>query len=295
MAKVLIIGSGPAGVSAALYTERAGLDTMVLSKGSGALARAEKIQNYYGFDEPVSGAELENMGIEGAKKLGVEFVEDEVVWLGMNDQLTGFIVRTSSTQYEADCVIVAAGAMRKTVKLPGIAEFEGKGVSYCATCDGFFYRGKIVSVLGVGEYALHEAETLLPYAEKVMLFTHGEEPAANFPARIEIHKEKIQAIEGDGRVHGIRLADGSLVPTDGVFVAYGVAGSADMARKIGAALDADGHVIVDKDMATNIPGLYAAGDCTGGILQVAKSVYQGAAAGLAAARYLRSHADKTKK
>ena len=291
MAKILIIGSGPAGVSAALYAVRAGAEVTVISKGSGSLAKAELIQNYYGFEEPIVGTELERRGIEGAKKLGVRFVEDEVVWLGMNDSFTSFVVRSGESSYEADSVILAAGAARKAPKLAGIKEFEGKGVSYCAICDGFFYRGKRAAVLGSGEYALHEAETLLPHASKVLLFTDGAEPDLAIPETIELHTEKLAAIAGEQRVAGVRLADDTLVPVDGVFVAYGTAGSADMARKIGAALD-NGHLVVDKEMATNIPGLFAAGDCTGGLMQVAKAVYEGAAAGLSAVKYVRGKIKK---
>ena len=285
--KILIIGAGPAGVSAALYAIRAGADVTVLTKGSGSLEKAELIQNYYGFEEPIEGLELERRGIAGAKKLGVKFVEDEVVWLGMNDSFTGFVVRSGEHSYEADSVILAAGAARKAPKLEGLKDFEGKGVSYCAVCDGFFYRGKTAAVLGSGEYALHEAEVLLPHAAKVLLFTDGVKPDMQVPDTIELHTEKLAAIRGENRVHGIELADGTVIPADGAFIAYGTAGSVDLARKVGAALD-QGHLAVNQDMATNIPGLFAAGDCTGGLMQVAKSVYEGAVAGLAATKYVRS-------
>ncbi len=286
MAKVLILGAGPAGVSASLYTARAGVDTTVLTRGSGALEKAEKIQNYYGFAEPLSGAELERNGREGAKKVGVKFLQDEVTWLGMNDSFTGFLVKSAGQTYEADSVILAAGASRKAPNLPGLQELEGKGVSYCAICDAFFYRGKTVAVLGSGAYALHEAETLLPHAGKVILFTDGVEPEVLFPEKIEVCKQKMLAIQGEKKVAGIALSDGTTIAVDGVFVAYGTAGSVELARKIGAAVK-DGHLVVEGNMATNIPGLFAAGDCTGGLLQVAKAVYEGAVAGLAAVKYVR--------
>ena len=288
MAKVLIIGAGPAGVSAALYAIRGGAEVMVLHRGSGALAKAERIENYYGFAEAPTGAELERNGIEGARKLGVEFIEDEVVWLGMNDTFTGFLAKSSNNEYEADSVILAAGSARKAPKLIGLKELEGRGVSYCAICDAFFYRGKTAAVLGAGEYALHEAEALLPHAQKVMLFTDGIESPMEIPDGIEVHREKVEAIEGYERVTGIRTPEG-IVSTDGVFVAYGTAGSAELARKIGAAIEA-GHIAVDSSMASSIPGLFAAGDCNGGLLQVAKAVYEGAVAGLSAVKFLREKA-----
>jgi thioredoxin reductase (NADPH) len=288
---ILIIGSGPAGISAALYAKRAGADVTVISRGSGALAKAERIENYYGLAEPVSGAELEANGIAGAKRLGVKFVEGEVVGLAMNDDFTGLVVQTAKEKFEAGAVILAAGSTRLAPKIPGLKEMEGKGVSYCAICDAFFYRGKVAAVLGEGEYALHEAEILLPHASKVMLFTNGKEPTVAIPDSIEVHKEKVSAVEaatenGTERVSGVMTEDGTLTPVNGLFVALGTAGSVDLARKIGAAVD-NNRIVTDAEMATNVPGLYAAGDCNGGLLQVVKAAYEGAVAGLAAAKYVR--------
>ena len=285
MAKVVIIGSGPAGVSAALYTARAGLDTTVLTRGPGALARAEGIENYYGVPGPVSGAELERRGIEGAKAVGVQFVEAEAVGLTFTDKLT---VETLSGDYPADAVILATGASRAAPPIPGLKALEGHGVGYCATCDAFFYRGKDVAVLGSGEYALHEASALLPLAKSVTLLTGGAPLTAEFPPEIALCTEKVEAILGEeaGKVTGVRLAGGRELPLDGVFVALGVAGSTALARKMGAEVDGN-RIVVDEHMMTTVPGLFAAGDCTGGLLQVAKAVYEGAMAGNEAAKALR--------
>lgn len=285
MAKVVIIGSGPAGVSAALYTARAGIDTTVLTRGPGALARAEGIENYYGVPGPVSGAELERRGIEGAKAVGVQFVEAEAVGLTFTDKLT---VETLSGDYPADAVILATGASRAAPPIPGLKALEGHGVGYCATCDAFFYRGKDVAVLGSGEYALHEASALLPLAKSVTLLTGGAPLTAEFPPEIALCTEKVEAILGEeaGKVTGVRLAGGRALPLDGVFVALGVAGSTALARKMGAEVDGN-RIVVDEHMMTTIPGLFAAGDCTGGLLQVAKAVYEGAMAGNEAAKALR--------
>jgi len=285
MAKVVIIGSGPAGVSAALYTARAGIDTTVLTRGPGALARAEGIENYYGVPGPVSGAELERRGIEGAKAVGVQFVEAEAVGLTFTDKLT---VETLSGDYPADAVILATGASRAAPPIPGLKALEGHGVGYCATCDAFFYRGKDVAVLGSGEYALHEASALLPLAKSVTLLTGGAPLTAEFPPEIALCTEKVEAILGEeaGKVTGVRLAGGKELPLDGVFVALGVAGSTALARKMGAEVDGN-RIVVDEHMMTTVPGLFAAGDCTGGLLQVAKAVYEGAMAGNEAAKALR--------
>ena len=290
---ILIIGSGPAGISAALYAKRAGAEVTVLSRGSGALAKAEKIENYYGLAEPVSGAELEQNGIAGAKRLGVQFAEGEAVGLALNDDFTGLRVQTPVQAFEAKAVILAAGSTRLAPNIPGLKALEGKGVSYCAICDAFFYRKKTVAVLGEGEYALHEAEILQPHASKVLLFTNGKEPTAAVPEAFEVHTEKLAAVEsetvnGMECVSGLRSEDGTVTPVQGVFVALGAAGSVDLARKIGAGVD-NNRIVVDEQMATNVPGLYAAGDCAGGLLQVVKAAYEGALAGLAAAKYVRQN------
>ena len=283
MPNIVIIGSGPAGVSAALYAARAGVETTVLTKGPGALNRAELIQNYYGFAEPISGAELERRGIEGAKALGVQFVTTEAVGLTYTDKLT---VETLAGDFPADAVILATGASRAAPHIPGLAGLEGHGVSYCATCDAFFYRGKDVAVLGSGEYALHEVQALLPVVKSVTLLTNGSPLTASFPPEVTVCPEKVNAILGEERVSGVELSGGKTVTLSGVFVALGVAGSTALARKLGAEVDGN-RILVDKHMQTTLPGLYAAGDCTGGLLQVAKAVYEGALAGTEAAKALR--------
>ena len=283
MPNIVIIGSGPAGVSAALYAARAGVETTVLTKGPGALDRAELIQNYYGFAEPISGAELERRGIEGAKALGVQFVTTEAVGLTYTDKLT---VETLAGDFPADAVILATGASRAAPRIPGLAGLEGHGISYCATCDAFFYRGRDVAVLGSGEYALHEVQALLPVVKSVTLLTNGSPLTASFPPEVTVCPEKVNAILGKDRVSGVELSGGKTVALSGVFVALGVAGSTALARKLGAEVDGN-HILVDEHMQTTLPGLYAAGDCTGGLLQVAKAVYEGALAGTEAAKALR--------
>lgn len=275
MTDVIILGSGPAGISASLYTARAGLETLVLGKDGGALQKTDKIENYYGFPEPVSGKELLENGIAQAKRLGVSVVEQEALGLSYDGEFEA-AVRGSS--YRAPFVLLATGASRTAPKIEGLREFEGKGVSYCAVCDGFFYRKKEVAVLGAGDYALHEAHELLPIVSKVSVLLDGAEAEAKFPPEIEVVKEKVAAVEGEGTVRSVRLEDGKSLPVSGVFVAVGVAGSADLARKVGAQLEGT-SIVVDEKRRTNVPGLFAAGDCTGGLLQIAKAVGDGAIAG----------------
>lgn len=283
MGKIVIVGSGPAGCSAALYAARAGMETTVISKGIGALQKAEQIQNYYGFEEGITGAELYRRGVAGAQAVGTQFVTAEVVGL---DYAATLVVQTTAGDYPADAVILATGTGRIAPKIAGLAEHEGRGVSYCATCDAFFYRGKTAAVLGTGEYALHEVQALLPLAGKVILCTNGEPLTAEFPTGVTVCTEKLEAIEGEETVTALRLAGGGLLPADGLFVALGVAGSAALARKLGAPVE-NGRIVVDEKMQTGIPGLFAAGDCTGGMLQVCKAVYEGALAATEAIKQIR--------
>lgn len=284
MPNVLIIGNGPAGISASLYTARAGVDTTILARDAGALAKAEKIENYYGFAEPVSGRELLDRGIAQAKRLGVSFETAEVVDLSYDGR---FVVTTKTGAYQGDAVVLATGAPRTAPKIKGLPELEGAGVSYCAICDGFFYRGKDVAVLGCCEYAAHEAQALLPLAKSVTLVTNGEKPIDNLPEGVAVNTARIAALEGEGRLSAIAFEDGSRLNIDGLFIAQGVAGSAEFARKIGAETVGN-RIVVDERMSTTIPGLFAAGDCTGGMLQISKAVCQGAEAGAQAVKLLRN-------
>ena len=286
MKKAIIIGSGPAGISAALYLQRSGkVQTVVISKGIGALAKAEKIENFYGFSEPISGRELHENGIEGAKRLGVQFIEEEVVSLSYNAEMHP-IVSTTQQDHSADAVLIATGTSRKTVPIKGLKEHEGKGVSYCAVCDAFFFRKKPVCVIGNGEYAVHEAEVLASTSGSVTILTNGLKMASEVPESITVIDKKIISVNGEVTVESVQFEDGDTLEVKGVFVALGVAGSGELARKVGAETE-NGRIKVNEKMQTNLPGLYAAGDCTGGMLQVYKAVYDGATAGLAMLEYLK--------
>lgn len=279
----VIVGSGPAGVSAALYLARAGVSVTILSRDGGALLKADKIENYYGFAQPISGKELYEQGLANAKRLGCTIKNEEVIGISF---LNSLAVETTAGVYEGDVVILATGASRATPKIDGLSRLEGRGISYCAICDAFFYRGKTVAVIGNGEYALHEAQTLLPVVGSVTMLTNGAPLEVEVPDSISVDTRKIVSIDGEDVVTGVTFADGEKRAVDGVFVAIGVASSADLARKLGALTEGN-RIVANENGETNIPGLYAAGDCTGGLLQIAEAVAKGAKAGLAAIRYLR--------
>jgi len=284
MANVIVIGSGPAGISSALYTVRAGIATTIIFKGDSSLIKAGEIENYYGFEEPIPGRDLLSRGVSQAKRLGVNFIEEEVVGLGFEERLT---VTTDHDKYSADAVIIATGTQRNVPKINGLERFEGSGISYCAVCDGFFYKGKDVGVLGAGEFAVHEASELMPIAASVTLLTNGKPAPEGLPEGIRIDTRIITSIDGDQALGGVTFEDGGQLVVSGIFIAQGVAGSGDLAKKIGAETNGT-RIVTDEKMATNVPGLFAAGDCTGGLLQISKSVYQGAEAGTSAVKYCRS-------
>lgn len=274
---VVIIGSGPAGISAALYAKRRKLSVLIISKGIGALEKAEQIENYYGFPNGITGKELYENGIRQARTLDIDMADDEVISLSYGEN---FEVETVNSSYKARTAILATGSNRITPNIKGIREFEGKGVSYCAICDAFFYKGKDVAVLGNGNYAVHEMEQLKPIVNSITILTNGEEIVENRNINVEVNDKKIREFRGDNSIQEVEFEDGTKKQINGIFVALGTASSNDLARKIGARIE-NNHIVVDENMQTTVPGLFACGDCTGGLLQISKAVYEGAKAGLA--------------
>lgn len=276
MYDVIIIGSGPAGISAGIYLKRAKKNVLIISKGNSALEKAEKIDNYYGVLN-VSGKELYELGIKQAKALDIHIEDDEVTNISFENN---FIVTTVNRQFESKYVIIATGTNRKTPNIKGIKEFEGKGVSYCAICDAFFYRNKDVAVLGNGNYAIHEASHLKPIAKSVTILTNGKEIVENRSMQeFEIEETPIREFRGTNVIEEIEFDNNNTKKIDGVFIAIGTASSTDLAKKIGAVVK-NNNIVVDENMETTVKGMYACGDCTGGLLQVNKAVYEGAKAAL---------------
>lgn len=272
MKDVVIIGKGPAGISAAVYLKRAGLDIVVIGKGYGALEKSEKIENYYGFEEPITGKELVKRGIRQAQRLGIEILSDEVIGITQEES---FEIKTTSNTIKSRTVLLATGKSRAGIDIEGFEELKGKGISFCAVCDGFFYRGKKLAVIGNGDYAASELEELLRFTQDIKVFTNGIALNTNkLPDSIPIIKEKILKINGTEQVTGI-TTDGGEYALDGIFVAIGTASAADFAIKLGV-LTKDNDIIVDENYMTNVEGFYAAGDAVGGFLQISKAVSDGA-------------------
>jgi len=280
---VIIIGGGPAGVSAGIYALRAGVKVLVLDSGNSTLQQAKTIQNYYGIDN-ISGEELFIKGINQFKNLGGEIINQEVLKVVKNYQTNTFSVKTKSDVYEAMAVILAMGSpKKKTVK--GLEKFEGANVSYCAVCDGFFYKNKTVAVLGDGDFALSECEELSNVAKKVYLISEkniNSEKSKN----VEVINKIISNFQGDNLVSKIEFSDGSSVNVDGVFVAKGNLSPFELTKQLGLLVN-NNFIEVDKNLMTNVAGVFCAGDMIGGLLQIVKAVSDGAVAGLEAVRYIK--------
>lgn len=285
---VIVIGKGPAGMSCAIYTTRANMKTLVIGKSDSMLLKADKIENYYGFENPIGGKELLEEGIKQVSRLGAEIVDDEVVSI---DKMDNFKIIGVKGEYEAKTVLLATGAPVVKVPIKKLDRFEGSGISYCTTCDGFFYRNKKVGVLGYNDFALHEAADLLNFTQDITLYTNNmplniSDNLKDTLSKLKVNTNKIKELEGQDALEEIVFEDGTKDSTEGLFVAYGSASSTSFALKMGIAVDGK-NIIVNDKMETNIPGLYAAGDCTGIFKQVAVAVGQGAIASRQMIDYVR--------
>ena len=289
MYDVIIIGAGPAGISASLYTKRANLNTLVLHYGKSNLQQAKLIENYYGFSNGISGEALYSAGISQAINLGVQVKEEEILKIEIDykDNRNVFNVITAENKYISKSIILALGAKKNKLQIKGIKELEGKGISYCAVCDGFFYRNKDVAVIGSGRYAISETNDLINIAKTVTILTNGEKEPEFRADNVKILTKPIEKIEGKDRVEQIVFNDRSVMKADGVFIAQGTAGSTELAKKLGILLNGD-KIAVNANMETNIKGVYACGDCIGGILQVSKAVSDGTTAAISLINFLRS-------
>ena len=284
MRDVIIIGKGPAGISAAIYLKRANIDVLVIGKGKGSLEKAEAIENYYGFVEPISGTELLDRGIAQAERLGVEILSDEVVGIKQEE---GFVVETSNSKFEAKVILLATGMSRAGLKVKGFEALSGKGISFCAVCDGFFYRNKALAVIGNGDYAASEIADLNNFTQDIKLFTNGLDITTDKLAAGQVTVSyKIIEIRGQDRVEAIITEKGEY-PVDGIFVAMGTASATDFAKSLGALTEGI-NLIVNENLMTTVDGIFAAGDCIGGFWQVSKSVSDGANASKHIIKYLKA-------
>ena len=303
---VIIIGSGPAGLTAALYAARANLNPLVISGNQigGQIAITNEVENFPGFDS-ILGPELTDKMKAQAEKFGARFEIDEITEVDFT-RGSPFQLKAYGNAYEAKAVIIATGASARRLGIPGEDAFIGRGVSYCATCDGFFFRNKDVLVIGGGDSALQEGIFLTKYANRVRVVHRRDSLRAGDLLRARAQSnEKIQfvwdtvldSIEGNGKVEAVKarnLKTGETAtwPTDGVFVFIGHFPNSQLFRG-GLAMDEQGFLIVDKSMQTSVPGVFAAGEIMDPIYkQAISSAGHGCQAAISVERYLESLHDK---
>lgn len=293
-----IIGSGPAGLSAAIYAKRANLSAVVIEKeyeGTGQIAESGQVDNYLGLPG-ISGYDLGEQFREHAVKLGVSFLEREVTEIKKEDYEVFTIIFEDGSSVETKTVIYAAGAAPRRANIPGEQEYSGKGVSYCAICDGSFYRGKKVAVLGGGDTALDDAVYLADLAEQVYVIHRRKEfrGAATTVEKLRkkenvtfVLEHQVKEITAAEKVNGVILEDGTAIAVDGVFVAYGSVPQTDLLKEL-VTLDEAGYVKAEETGETSLAGLYVAGDArTKKLRQVVTAVSDGANAATAVVEYLK--------
>lgn len=280
MLDIIVIGGGPAGLSAAVYTTRANRETLVIDRGSGTTEQVDWVENFYGHPEGISGEEIVSLGEKHARKFGAEIRREEVVHVAQQDDET-FRVETTENKYECRGLILATGADYESPAITDIDGYEGRGVSYCVECDGYFYREKPVAVVGAENYAAKEALMLLDYTDDIRVLTNGKEFNADAAladrlreADVEIISESVDRVDGDDDLQRVVLGSGESIDVDGVFVALGAAGGTDIAESLGIPKEGP-YLDVNPDQSTAVDRIYAAGDITGGNRQINVSVGEG--------------------
>ncbi len=294
---VCIVGAGPAGMSAAIYAGRKALSTVVFESKTigGNLALAPWVENYPGV-ERVSGAELAERMHKQLDYFGINVVQDVVVGASKPDGY--FRVKATKGNYEAKTLILATGCNYAKLGIPGEEEFAGKGVSYCATCDGPLFSGKKVAIIGGGNTALSSAIMMGGIASEVYVINRREQLRGDEMLQKRLGKTKLvlccspTKIIGDRFVTGVELQNNQtkkkeILEVDGVFVNIGATPSAEIAKGLGVHVDARGHIKTDIHGKTSLPGLFAAGDVTGGIKQIIIAAAQGAAAATGAHDFIK--------
>ncbi len=297
---VVIIGGGPAGLTAGIYTARDRLNSLLIERGviGGKITEAVLVDNYPGFPQGISGIELTKLMYEQAKKYGLESTFAEVTSLEIKEEQ--IIVKTTNGDLITRAVIVAGGSERGKLGIPGEKEFTGKGVSYCATCDGPFFKDKPVAVVGGGNAAIYEALHLTKFSSKITVIhrrnhlraTAVVQEKASAEAKIEfLLNTVVKAIEGKDSVQRLRLqniktSEQSFLEVSGVFMAIGLKPNTDYLKNT-LPLDKRGHIITDEQMKTKIPGIFAAGDIrSGSIMQTVAAAGDGAIAALSAKSFI---------
>lgn len=289
-ADVVVIGSGPAGLQAAIHAARKKVDVVLIGKLENSSTFGIPVENYFGTPGKQSGTDLLMNGVRQAVSFGCEVADMNVISAERNGDR--FRVTSESGEVvDAKAVVLATGITRNHLGVPGEREFgNGKGISYCAACDCNFYKDKTVAVVGSQSEAAISAELMTRYASRVYwIFPRFDADVSLVEKAVAAGAEKIadsvKQINGEGRVNAVVLSDGREIPVDGVFIELGGKSSADLAMEIGVMPEVDDTIKVDRNCATSVPGVFACGDITGRPWQIGKAVGEGVVAGSAAADY----------
>lgn len=287
---VLIIGAGPAGIQAAIHAARKKVSVLLVGKLSNSALAGTEIENYFGLSGVTEGDVMLRAGMEQAESFGCEHIDANVVSSERNGDVFRFVTEDDEI-IEAKAVVIATGIARKKLGVRGEKELFGKGVSYCASCDCNFYKGKVVAIVGDETEAAVSAELMTRYASKVYWVIGELKASANVAkkaedAGAEIVKGKVESINGDVRVSSMTVS-GVDYTVDGVFIELGAKSAADLAMDIDVMPEMDDSLKVDSRCATEVKGVFACGDVTGKPWQVAKAVGEGAVAGISAADYVK--------
>lgn len=292
---VVIIGCGPAGLQASIHAARKKVTVAVIGRNEGSGLNRAEVENYFGIDV-MGGKELLTKGMEQAKRFGAEIFEQDVMKLEKKDDV--FIAITDhDMEFKSKALILAPGISRKKLNAPGEKELLGRGVSYCASCDCNFFRGRTVAVVGDESTAASSALLLTEYASAVYWISKNLNVATQLMAKVKASKVEIISpasvarITGDEVVKSLELNDGRKLAVDGVFIELGAKGSADLALDLNIIPDPTGTIEVNADMETGVRGLFACGDVTGQPWQLARAVGQGCIAGTNAAKLVRKEVE----
>lgn len=290
MHDTIIIGAGPAGISAAIYCSRAGLRTILIGEQKKSqLWKASAIENYFGISS-MQGKELIDAGIKQAEKFGTILVEDEIVSIIQEEK--EFLVKTAKgKKHSGKTIVFATGIPLCKAGIPNEEKFTGKGVHHCSVCDGFFYKGKKIAVIGNGNFAAEQAIELMAYTKDITLISNGKKFEINKKYSDELKKNKIKLIdttissfEGEKKLEKLQTTKGEM-KFDGVFMGIGCS-AMSFAKRFG--IETKGNAIaVDAECRTNVPGIYAAGTCTGQISQVSVAAGEGCKAAISAIKQIR--------
>jgi thioredoxin reductase (NADPH) len=286
MYDTIVIGNGPAGLSATLYLCREGYKVLVLGNGCN-IEKCKEMKNYLGI-ESISGTDFINISKKQVISVGAEMKQEKVLSISKNDGI--FNIVTDTNEYASKTVVMALGIKKSNIIIENASKFIGKGVSYCVSCDGYYYRNKNVGIIGSSENAVEEALNLKNYTDNITIYTNGEEMDINEKyitnlKLFNVDNRKIKSLYGDNELTHIIFDGDEKIGVDGIFLANNTPNIDDLSNSIGI-ITKDKHIVIDENNMTNIDGIFVCGDMINSFKQVATAVGSGAFSGFSCIKYL---------